>query len=54
VELAGWAISEAHAAGGDQIYLQTHERTTVEILKLRPGHLDNIAPRLMLHDARGR
>lgn len=54
MELAGWAVSEARAAGRDQIYLQTHRRTTVDILKLRPRHLDDIASCLMLYDARSR
>jgi hypothetical protein len=54
VELAGWAISEAHSAGRDQIHLQAHQRTSAHVLNLRPRYLDDVALCLVLCHACGR
>jgi hypothetical protein len=53
MELAGRALSEAHPAGRDQIHLDPHQGTPVQVFEHRPGHLDNLALRLMTCNARG-
>lgn len=53
MELAGRAFTEARPAGRDQIHLYAHQRTPVQVLDQRPGHLDDIALCLMTCHTRG-